>query len=706
MQQDLPESIANRYRVLERLGEGGIGVVYEAFDPVLNKKVAVKVLLNLSDDLKVRFHKEAKAAGKLKHRNIISVLDFGLTKEQQPYMVMECLEGTTLASHIASRGALALLDAADILFQICDGLEHAHKNGVLHRDIKPGNIMLTDIDNEEPRAVIVDFGLAKLWSGDQSLTASGQMKGSPYYMSPEQVNAGEVDARTDIYSLGCLIFEVLSGHPPFQGDSAQETMSMQVNAPPPSLSSVSGQEFQPELEAILSRCLAKKKEGRFDSIEALRAELMNCCADAATVNGDSVAPPAPEIPEANATGVKPVNRKILFAAMAVVLAGVLLVVNISTQRRTADSFDSLKTAIKLEGNPNEVVAEYGPYAANLLNSRVKGRTTAEMFDIGSQPKNVQRSNRLQVDRLLRDHYATSVKLGSIFLSEQDLVRLGSMPNLKELNWSDGLDISKDAFEHLTGSKILKTMILRNVHICDEALASIGKIESLEILDLSSAYGFTNKSLSYLVKNKKLHHLDLEGYEGLTDEGLKYISQIENLEFLNLDRTDDYRGTGFDQLAKLKHLKNFVTTLKHLSPDEAKKRYETINKISSLSNLCLGNPDFANLGMLAAHRHLHAIVLRASDFAGNDIAQLIKLKNVKTFQIFRGMVDARSLKVLAATKALALSFTECEFPEGLSPLKNAQQLRLIEFKYCKVTPAEIKDLKKSLKECDVELIPLF
>jgi Serine/threonine protein kinase len=177
---------AGRYEIIDRIGHGGMGVVYKATDTLLNKVVALKVLTQkkVSDQAVLRFQAEAKAAGKLNHPNIVMILDFGTSEEGEPYMVQEYVEGTNLADLLRPHG-LAIEHALGLFDQICDGLARAHESGIIHRDIKPSNVIVTKMDGG-PLAKLTDFGIAKLVEADQALTSTGAMVGSPLYMSPEQ----------------------------------------------------------------------------------------------------------------------------------------------------------------------------------------------------------------------------------------------------------------------------------------------------------------------------------------------------------------------------------------------------------------------------------------------------------------------------------------------------------------------------------------
>jgi eukaryotic-like serine/threonine-protein kinase len=214
--------VTDRYEVVNELGRGGTSVVYRARDKTMLRDVAMKVLLEENDSTAVkRLLREAQALSELRHPNIVSVYSLDVQDENKLTLVMDLVDGTSLSAMIKDKGKLTEEEAIPIFQQICAGLECAHQNGIVHRDLKPSNILVT----ADGVAQIVDFGLAKFspQSGKniQSLTQTGHIYGTPAYMSPEQLT-GEVDQRSDIYSLGCLMYQTLSGKLPFEGESALE----------------------------------------------------------------------------------------------------------------------------------------------------------------------------------------------------------------------------------------------------------------------------------------------------------------------------------------------------------------------------------------------------------------------------------------------------------------------------------------------------
>ncbi len=260
------------YEIVSPLGAGGMGEVYRAKDPRLSREVAIKVLpVSFSQDADRlrRFEQEAKAAGVLNHPNITAVYDIG-SHEEAPYVVQELLEGETLRSVLAG-GKLSARKATDYALQIAHGLAAAHEKGIVHRDLKPENLFVT----RDGRVKILDFGLAKLTHQEEGSQATslptatagtepGVVMGTLGYMSPEQVRGRPADARSDLFSFGAILYEMLAGRRAFQGDSAADTMSAILKEDPPDLS-VTNQAISPGLERIVRHCLEKNPEQRFHS---------------------------------------------------------------------------------------------------------------------------------------------------------------------------------------------------------------------------------------------------------------------------------------------------------------------------------------------------------------------------------------------------------------------------------------------------------
>ncbi len=306
---------AQHYEVQRRLGSGGMGVVYRARDVRLERAVALKVLspaLSGSARAKHRFVAEAKAASALDHPNVAVVYEIGETRDGQLFIAMPCYAGETLAAKIA-RGPLSLLEALDYAQQTAAGLDAAHRKEIVHRDVKPANLIVT----EEGRLKILDFGLAKM--AGVTLTRRGARMGTVAYMSPEQARGDALDPRTDLWSLGAVLYEMVTGAAPFQGARAQAVLrAIRHEAPPPA------RRLRPDLpealDRIIRKCLAKDPAERYATAAALREDLSRCQADLASPPADRSPAARPAAPPHRPVRAAMGGAALVFAVFALWLA--------------------------------------------------------------------------------------------------------------------------------------------------------------------------------------------------------------------------------------------------------------------------------------------------------------------------------------------------------------------------------------------------
>ncbi|MGZ8612320.1 MAG: Stk1 family PASTA domain-containing Ser/Thr kinase [Actinomycetota bacterium] len=262
--------LGGRYRVERELGRGGMAKVYLGKDTVLGRTVAVKILApQFADDpnFVTRFRREAQAAARISNQNLVSVFDTG-SDDGVHFIVMEYVEGRTLAQFLTGGGRIMPDRAIDIAMDVCRALSAAHAQGVVHRDIKPGNIMLDDRGDVK----VTDFGIARVVTTAETVAQTAAVLGTASYLSPEQAQGQPVDGRTDIYSLGCVLFEMVTGRPPFLGDSPVAVASKQVLEQPTPPSRLNP-DVSPDLDAVILRALAKNPENRYASADDLRADL-------------------------------------------------------------------------------------------------------------------------------------------------------------------------------------------------------------------------------------------------------------------------------------------------------------------------------------------------------------------------------------------------------------------------------------------------
>ena len=281
---DVGSDIEGRYRIMELIGEGGMGKVYLAEHVEIGKRVALKVLhpsYSRMPDLVERFRREARAASKIGHPNIVDVTDSGATNDGSVYFVMEYLEGVELGSVIEREGALDVARALRITGQICRALSAAHREGIIHRDLKPENIFLITRGGEADVVKVLDFGIAKTTEAEAArerrLTSPGMAMGTPEYMAPEQAAGRPADARTDIYSLGAIMYEMTTGLPPYTGDNFMEILTKKATIDPPAPISIRS-DLPLQVSELVSAAMSRSPEQRPQSMDALEYELNKCLA--------------------------------------------------------------------------------------------------------------------------------------------------------------------------------------------------------------------------------------------------------------------------------------------------------------------------------------------------------------------------------------------------------------------------------------------
>ncbi len=275
-------SLDGRYRLDSRLGAGGVGAVYRATQLNLGRTVAVKILLEgLHPSFRARFEREAMALAALRHPNIVTVTDFGVEKvvvdgkeQQTPFIVMELIEGETLHYRL-QHGPLPEARVKFVARELLRALSFVHDQGLVHRDLKPGNVLIEKLPHDEERVRLLDFGLAKAMDQGtgENVTRAGDVLGTPAYMAPEQVGGDAVDVRTDLYALGVMLFQMITGHTPFEG-APVEMLRSHIIAPPPALHDKRASiKAKPELEAMIAKSLSKKREARFQTAMEFQAAL-------------------------------------------------------------------------------------------------------------------------------------------------------------------------------------------------------------------------------------------------------------------------------------------------------------------------------------------------------------------------------------------------------------------------------------------------
>lgn len=503
--------LEERYSDIEEIGFGGMGRVYKAFDKFLLKNVAIKVLArNLaSDNQLVRFQNEARLASKLSHQNIVKVFDFGVASDEDLYMVMDLVKGKNLQEYI-NGGDLSLDDIISITLDVCDALHHAHYNGIIHRDVKPNNIMLEEAVDGYLTAKLVDFGLAKTNSQAVQYVSNGNTVLTPLYSSPEQIHNHTLDHRTDIYSLGCVMYSMVTGSPPFEGENALNTMEMHVNSKAPVISCADvDSEMLNEIERIIQKAISKSPDDRFQDISELKHELL-VLSDIENVES-AVEYRSNIVFDSVNTHFMQSSKRLL-----VVLCSLVAVVSLFSIFLIAQGGPSTK---RLPVMPAGIVSMDALPDSEFIRYNDKGKISW---------------------------------LGSGITNDQDFERLHDHSfNTLELH---AVEIEGTGFRFIEGKPIYR-LAIQGSKIADENLGYIGSLRKLNSLEIVFST-ITDKGIENIGQLPSLTTLNLQGCRAITNDAIPLIKKrFPNLRYLGIGGTKiDGKGirqlNGFKSLVKL------------------------------------------------------------------------------------------------------------------------------------------------------------
>lgn len=519
--------LGERLKILARVGSGGMSVVYKAEDLLLNRIVAVKILHShsaLKQNNVLRFRQEAKSASKIDHENVIRIFEFNVPEIGQPYLVMDFIEGESLADFIANNGPIELKRAISLMSLVCDGMQCAHDAGVIHRDLKPSNIMLLKHPSGKQTLKVVDFGIAKLLVDEtemHSVTQTGEVFGSPLYMSPEQCWGKKLDGRSDVYSLACVMFEMCTGQPPLRGTSALETIHLHTTEPPPPVSSIyPGIKSGAALDAVFAKGMAKAPEARYQSPAefkvALREILVSSDGDR---HGDGFW-------SKSKFDMKKVKLVLMIAAVS--LACFLIVSTSFSPTPPRTTITAPIAVSQPQPQPQlQTQPETRPQTdtdTDESNSTTKRRAVTEPAFITPQKWRVFLSRQLPS--------TTKLDLRTLGVSDRNLEDLQSFKNLRSLDLT-GEPITDAGMKTLARLAKLDDLRLSNTVISDEGVKTLANKLQLKMLRLGHT-NITNKSLSYL-ESMPLTYLLLTA-DRIDDNAANSLAKLKDLEVLSLRDT--------------------------------------------------------------------------------------------------------------------------------------------------------------------------
>lgn len=647
MTLSLQDSLGERYEIYELIGEGGAGSVYKARDKMLDVTVAIKVMnSDLQGTAAARLQREAIAAGKLKHKNIAKVFDFGLTADDLTYMVMEYLPGKTLQDYIKEKEKLSSGEAIPVFLQLCDGLAYAHKNGVIHRDLKPSNVILMK-DGKAWVAKILDFGVAHLES-DQRLTTTGAVVGSPLYMSPEQALSQEVTVQSDIYSMGCLMYETLSGSPPFRGETVIETLQMHKSATPASLDETYSV-AQP-LALVVQQCLEKEPESRPSSVQALKESLEKV--------SQAIKPRVEKVPDELSESVDfgKVNRGIIarFSNKTAIITGSSVIL-------LAVLFLSYFSARYLQNA--FVPAPSKDYENREEFSRPKD---AYMYDGDEKVSIIKMSETTSrgVGTGICDEDLKAVKKDSLAIlriegknfTGSGLKYLAGCPIVHLELCSDQL--TDENLKYLAQFPKLANLAIEDAPITDAGVKEIGKCSNLNQLYFRCPK-LTNKCVDYLAPGNKLTSLRFRSgqFTDQVGDSLVLLPRLKQLEIL------DCKNLTENFASKLKN--KFLNSL-NLDCGYSSESLKAITKLP-LNQLILIEcvVDRQLLKALSSMPYLKALCLSSIKYKEADLPLLSKVPQLQFIDLSKSAAMSDSFyDAVCKMKSTELDFSE-------SPITQAQ-----------------------------------
>lgn len=527
-----PKDFRERFTDFEILGEGGMGTVYKANDTILQKKVAIKLLK--VDHVKsgkhiARLQKEAKALAKLNHHAITTILDFGLTEKEEPYLIMEYLDGYSFEEYLEKRGKLSLEEAFPIFEQIAQALQYSHGKGIIHRDLKPSNILLIKSDTNSPSIKIIDFGISTILESDQGQTTSGTMLGSPAYMSPEQTESTKVDERSDIYSLGCIIFRTLTGTIPISGQTANQTILLKRTTTAPTLSKAEKNlSFPAELENLVERCLEKDPSKRYSTIEEFQTQLK--------ASVEASPEPLPEKLPGEKSGKANLSPIYVIPALA------LIAVLISLQFREAKVEDKTK-AVKEE-------VEIETLGATASKAKM------ESFIFAKEPSAKRVKDIRNIEWLELEGAITG-----------DFIRKQKNANYIHLRHLSG-KITDDIVEALV-EKNPKGLNLKKTGLNDKQFEMLTKLTGLEYLSIAGCTEVTGVGIRKVGKLKSLEFFQFSGKK-LTKEDMKFLARHPKIRHLSFFGQSKFRKNAFEGLKRKESYHSIAVTGASLKPKDIKQ----------------------------------------------------------------------------------------------------------------------------------------
>ncbi len=650
-----------------------MGVVYLVKHTALNKQFALKALAPdlVNEQNWLRFKAEAKTMASLNHRTFVNVYDLGIHAKTVPFYSMDYLSGRTLETILVEDGPLGLRRAIEIFLEALDGLAYAHNHGIIHRDIKPANIMIctTGGTTTESTAVkILDFGISKFVGSDgkkaQNLTAAGDIFGSPYYMSPEQCSGEAVDGRSDIYSIGCSLFESLSALVPYEGNNSIETALLHQEQEPPRLSEILPElKLPPAIDRVIARCLAKEPADRYQSANELSADLIRIR------EGREVQ--AYNLSHAETTSKRPTQKKVAIISAAVsapliVAAATLMTTGLTTNKESSSpkqassSFGNLDSTTPLE-RPKQLENRFesnnksSTMEKQALNSANTSHTIANI-ELIEQLTNKEPGLPIVKTVLIREfirnrtepystvktvagekvnlfNFPTDFSLGTFGFIKPDSKKWTTAPARGTVTAIYGRPVSITAGQELLSYPELLKYFRSN---------------ELEVANLSDSQVNPTTLLAELLKQKKLRTLELRGTR-LTDADIPLLEKFQAINSLDIGNTELTSAA----LAKCRILPQ-LKSLHACMLSNATPVLTILVKSNNLTELNLNNVKLSSedYALISRMTNLQILSLKESNIKDADLLKLSSLPNLATLYIDRcGNLTPTTIDTLKRFKSL-------------------------------------------------------
>lgn len=669
-----PGDFLGDYEVISLLGVGGMGFVYKARHRVLNKIYALKTLNyeKVNETAWRRLQLEAQAIARMNHPNIIAIHNLGLHDGVLPFYVMDLLEGENLADVLTRTGPLSLDDALPVFVGVASGLGYAHKKGIIHRDIKPGNIfLLKEKDATGSRVKLVDFGIAKLSGVEadvQNLTTAGEIFGSPYYMSPEHCDGKRIDARSDIYSLGCTFFEILTGVPPFRGANSIQTMMMHQSQMPPSLSKATGGKYFPEaMEEMIATMLEKAPMDRYQNLEEVVVDLEYMQKKAGALTDSSS---KRDLNQGSATRAKfsiQMALKICLAA-AVLLAALGTVaywLQLEAKKTSPEAATTVKSGTKVESGANReslIVAGVKPEAVSDSNPESRADTLPGALP-GTNPlpganllPGTKPDSRVETASEAANSVSTVVKVKPYLCG---IVDEKGLPKRK-FDFGPGNDIGSFEFEGQEQSISAKGVVLLpaqgelTLRCSGATMTNPALLDGFAPGDLSGlvfdARETLDKSaLPHIVRLVNLKYLSIAAMSSNLDgECLPMLELLYELKALELVNTR-IRGSELATLSRLKKLKRLTYT----PVREGSALLAVLAPSKNLTELTLerGVLTVADFKAIATCSNLKHLRVNDTEMTNQSVAEISSLAHLKELQANPSLLSRECLQYFKKMKNL-------------------------------------------------------